>query len=152
MWPRRTGLLLTALLLGLAATACTLPRWPVRGPISSPFGLRLRGFWPEVHQGVDIAVPVGTPIHAMTGGRILFAGVMNGYGDVVILDDGGGVHTLYAHLSRIDVKAGQQVDDRQVIGLSGETGDATGPHLHFEIRIDGWPRDPVPLLGGPPDR
>jgi murein DD-endopeptidase MepM/ murein hydrolase activator NlpD len=150
--PRSTALLRTvcALLAGGLVTACALPRWPVQGSMTSPFGLRLRGLRPEVHDGVDIAVPEGTPVHAMKAGRVTFTGTMRGYGLTVILDHGGGLQTLYAHLSSIEVHDGDRVQDRQVIGLSGATGDATAPHLHFEIRMSGHPHDPVPLLGAPP--
>lgn len=144
---RRPALLVCLVLL---EAGCVIPRWPVHGPLTSPFGLRLHGFWPEVHRGVDIAVPIGTDVHAMAPGRIRFAGVMRGYGKVVWIDNGGSVLSVYAHLSRILVRAGQDVNGGETIGLSGESGDATAPHLHFEIWRWGRQVDPVPLLGGPP--
>lgn len=119
--------------------------------MTSPFGLRLRGIRPDLHRGVDIAVPVGTPVHAMAAGRVRFAGVQRGYGTVVWLDHGGSVLTVYAHLSALRVRAGEAVRGGQVIGLSGASGDATAPHLHFEIWRWGRQVDPVPLLGGFPD-
>lgn len=140
-----------ALLLVVALSGCVLPYWPVHGPVTSPFGLRFRGLRPEVHRGVDVYVPSGTPVHAMGPGRVQFAGEMRGFGRVVILDHGGGVRSLYAHLSEIQVRTGDDVRGHAVIGLSGQSGDATGPHLHFEVSRYGRPVDPVPLLGGFPD-
>ncbi len=118
--------------------------------MTSAFGLRFRGILPEVHRGVDLGIPSGTPIRAMSGGRVAFAGRQGGYGNAVWIDHGGRVWTLYAHLSRIDVVAGRNVGPGQVIGLSGATGDVSGPHLHFEVWRWGRPVDPVPLLGRPP--
>jgi murein DD-endopeptidase MepM/ murein hydrolase activator NlpD len=143
----------TAALLALALlTACALPRWPVDGPVTSPFGLRWRGLLPDLHRGVDIAVPTGTAIRAMAPGTVRYAGTMAGYGQVVWLDHGGAVLSVYAHLSRLDVRTGEAVAGQQVVGLSGATGDATGAHLHFEVWRWGRQADPVPLLGGPPRR
>lgn len=99
---------------------------------------------------MDIAVPEGTPVRAMTSGTVRFAGEMVGYGRVVVLDHRGGWSTLYAHLSEIHVRGGRNVDGRTILGLSGRSGDVTSPHLHFEARAGTRPRDPVPLLGGPP--
>ncbi len=138
------------LALVAAAAGCTLPRWPVHGPLTSPYGLRLRGIRPEIHRGVDIAVPQGTPVHAMAAGRVRFAGMQQGYGKVVWLDHGGDVLTVYAHLSEIRVRPGEKVDGGEVLGLSGSSGDAHGPHLHFEVWRWGREVDPVPLLGGFP--
>jgi murein DD-endopeptidase MepM/ murein hydrolase activator NlpD len=143
----------TAALLALALlTACALPRWPVDGPVTSPFGLRWRGLLPDLHRGVDIAVPTGTAIRAMAPGTVRYAGTMAGYGQVVWLDHGGAVLSVYAHLSRLDVRTGERVAGQQVVGLSGATGEATGAHLHFEVWRWGRQADPVPLLGGPPRR
>src|SRR5688572_176083 len=139
-----------AALLVILLTGCAIPRWPVGGPITSPFGLRWRGLLPEVHRGVDIEVLTGTPVHAMASGRVLFAGSMDGYGNVIWIEHGGEVLTVYAHLSQLHVRTGDGVEGRAVIGLSGATGDATAPHLHFELWRWGRERDPVPLLGGPP--
>lgn len=145
----RSALLLC---LTLLEAACSIPRWPVHGPLTSPFGLRIHGLWPEIHRGVDIGVPTGTPVHAMAAGRIRWAGTMRGYGKVVWIDHGGSVLSVYAHLSVIQVQTGQRVDGGETIGLSGSSGDATGPSLHFEIWRWGRQVDPVPLLGGPPGR
>jgi murein DD-endopeptidase MepM/ murein hydrolase activator NlpD len=148
---RRVGL--TAVLaVGLVGAACAIPRWPAEGPVISPFGLRFDGLRPDVHRGIDIRVPTGTEVRAMSPARVRFAGTQSGFGLVVWLDHGGDLLTVYAHLSEIRVRAGESVEHRQVIGLSGATGNATAPHLHFEIWRGGTQRDPVPLLGGPPGR
>ena len=98
----------------------------------------------------NLEVPEGTAVHAMNDGRVRFAGVMSGYGNVVWLEHGKNVLTLYAHLSEIRVTRGDEVDGGVVIGLSGATGDVDGPHLHFEVWRWGREVDPVPLLGGRP--
>jgi murein DD-endopeptidase MepM/ murein hydrolase activator NlpD len=139
-----------ALLGSLLLSACALPHWPVRGPLSSPYGLRLVGWSPEVHRGVDIAVPDGTPVAAMSAGQVVFAGTMSGYGNVVVLRHHGSTRTLYGHLSEVRVRVGDAVRGGQIIGLSGHSGNARGPHLHFEIQRWGQAEDPVPLLGGAP--
>lgn len=141
---------LLVLVLVSAVGACAIPRWPVDGPVSSPFGIRGSSLDLGIHRGVDIAVPAGTPIRAMAPGRVHFAGTMAGYGMVVMIDHPGQVRTVYAHLSHIHVRTGDAVQGRPVIGLSGATGRATGPHLHFEIRRRGRAEDPVPLLGSFP--
>lgn len=146
----RTHRWLAVLLVAVAAGGCTIPRWPVRAPMTSPYGLRMRGWLPSIHRGVDLSVPEGTPVRAMAGGRVRFAGVQRGFGNVVWVDHGGEVLTIYAHLSSIEVRTGQAVDGGQVLGRSGSTGDATAPHLHFEVWRWGRPVDPVPLLGGRP--
>lgn len=120
----------------------------MHGVVTSPFGLR--GFWPDVHRGIDVYVPDGTPVQAMKDGTVEFAGTMRGYGTVIVLRHGPNLETVYAHLSRIGVRTGDRVKGRQVIGWSGHSGDATGPHLHFEVRRWGRAEDPVPLLGGWP--
>lgn len=139
-----------ALIPLVALTACSIPRWPVDAALTSPFGVRFFGLNPDIHKGVDLAVPVGTPVAAMKDGAVVFAGVMRGYGNVIILSHGDDVRSLYAHLSQISVRQGERVKGRQVIGLSGQSGNASGPHLHFEVTRWGLEEDPVPLLGGPP--
>ena len=134
----------------LTITGCAIPRWPASAPMTSAFGVRWRGVLPEIHRGVDIAVPTGTPIRAMSGGRVRYAGVQGAYGNVVWIDHGGGVLTVYAHLSSVDVRTGQRVGARDVIGRSGSSGNASGAHLHFEVWRWGQQVDPVPLLGGHP--
>lgn len=146
---RRPLLCLTALLL---VTGCSIPRWPVDGSLSSPYGIRRTGFSFAVHRGVDISVPSGTEVRSMAPGRVAFSGAMRGYGNVVIVDHGRGLRTLYAHLSELRVRTGEELRGRPVIGLSGSTGHSTGPHLHFEIQRRGSAEDPVPLLGGLPSR
>jgi murein DD-endopeptidase MepM/ murein hydrolase activator NlpD len=95
-----------------------------------------------MHQGQDIACGYGTAIHAAKAGTVIFTGVMSGYGNVVIIDHGGGFSTLYAHQSRIASSQGQHVDQGEVIGYVGSTGASTGPHLHWEVRVNGNPVDP----------
>lgn len=149
MRPRASGRLVL-LTVVLAVQGCAIPRWPVEGTITSPYGLRWRALLPELHRGVDIDVPSGTTVRAMAGGWIRFAGTMNGYGNVVRVDHGGEVLTVYAHLSELWVRTGDVVAGRAVIGLSGATGDAVAPHLHFELWRWARERDPVPLLGTRP--
>lgn len=112
--------------------------WPVRGPVTSGFGYR----WGRMHQGIDIGAGTGVPIRAAKGGEVIFAGSMGGYGNCVIVDHGGGFTTLYAHQSRLGTSDGQNVSQGQVIGYIGSTGHSTGPHLHFETRVSGSPRNP----------
>ncbi len=135
-----------------ATAACGLPRWPVDAPLTSDFGVRMRGARPDIHRGVDFGVPTGTEVRAMTDARVRFAGVMDGFGNVVWLDHGGSILSVYAHLSSISVREGDRVGAGQVVGLSGATGDVTAPHLHFEVWRWGREVDPVPLLGGTPGR
>jgi murein DD-endopeptidase MepM/ murein hydrolase activator NlpD len=115
--------------------------WPVNGPVVSPFGMR----WGRLHAGIDIAVPYGTPIQAAASGTVIFAGWMGGYGNFVIVDHGGGLSTGYAHQSSIAVGGGS-VSQGQVIGYVGCTGHCFGPHLHFEVRVNGTPVDPLGYL------
>ena len=112
--------------------------WPVQGKLTSPYGQR----WGRLHAGIDIAAPTGTPIRAANSGEVIYAGWRGGYGNAVIVDHGDGLATLYGHMSRIGARTGQTVDRGEVIGAVGSTGNSTGPHLHFETRIGGRPRDP----------
>lgn len=146
---RRT---VAALALFLVLGGCAIPRWPVDGTLTSPYGVRRDGAGFRIHHGVDIAVPAGTPVRAMAPGRVRFAGAWGDFGRVVVIDHPRGVRTLYAHLSEIHVRAGQELEGRPVIGLSGATGRVTGPHLHFEVQRRGRSEDPVPLLGSFPRR
>jgi murein DD-endopeptidase MepM/ murein hydrolase activator NlpD len=116
--------------------------WPVSGTLTSGFGYR----WGRLHAGIDIAVGIGTPIHAAKAGVVIFSGVMSGYGNVVVIDHGGGLSTLYGHQSRTAASEGASVNQGQVIGYSGNTGHSTGPHLHFETRIGGTPQNPRSYL------
>ena len=110
--------------------------------LSSPFGYR----WGTFHQGVDMAAPSGTSIKASDGGVVIFAGWYGGYGYMIDIDHGGGKVTRYAHLSSIGVSQGQRVAQHEEIGKVGSTGNSTGPHLHFEIRFDGVPANPMRYL------
>jgi len=125
--------------------------WPVSGTITSPFGWRSNPFGgaPEFHQGLDIAAPTGTTITASAGGTVIMAQWYGGYGNYILIDDGGGYSTGYGHLSAFYVSTGQQVKQGQAIGAVGCTGECTGPHVHFEIRINGKPVDPAPRLHSP---
>ncbi|MGB2953083.1 MAG: peptidoglycan DD-metalloendopeptidase family protein [Gaiellaceae bacterium] len=116
--------------------------WPVNGPVTSPFGMR----WGRMHTGIDIGVPYGTPIRASAAGTVIYAGWMGGYGNLVVIDHGRGLATAYAHQSQIGVSNGQTVAQGQVIGYVGCTGHCFGPHLHFEVRINGQPVDPLAYL------
>jgi len=116
--------------------------WPVSGPITSPFGER----WGTLHPGIDIGVPTGTPIHAAAAGTVIWCGWMSGYGNLVMIDHHNGLATLYGHQSRIAVGCNEEVSQGQVIGYSGCTGFCTGPHLHFEVRLNGNPVDPLGYL------
>lgn len=122
--------------------------WPVTGTITSPFGWRSNPFGgsPEFHQGLDIAAPSGTTVTAAAGGTVIMAQWYGGYGNYVLIDHGGGYSTGYGHLSAIYVSQGQSVTRGQAIGAVGSTGQSTGPHLHFEVRINGKPVDPAPRL------
>jgi murein DD-endopeptidase MepM/ murein hydrolase activator NlpD len=122
--------------------------WPVTGTITSPFGWRSNPFGgaPEMHPGLDIAAPTGTTVTAAASGTIIMAQWYGGYGNYILIDHGGGYSTGYGHLSAIYVSNGQAVKRGQAIGAVGSTGNSTGPHLHFEVRIDGKPVDPAPRL------
>ncbi|HEX4840959.1 MAG TPA: M23 family metallopeptidase, partial [bacterium] len=116
--------------------------WPVRGQLTSRFGWRQTGH----HNGIDIAAPRGSPILVAKEGRVVFAGWFFGYGLAVVVDHGNGISTVYGHASKLLVPIGQTVETGQVLALVGSTGDATGPHLHFEIRIHGTPLNPMKYL------
>jgi murein DD-endopeptidase MepM/ murein hydrolase activator NlpD len=116
--------------------------WPVSGPITSGFGTR----WGRMHEGIDIAVPSGTPVHAAASGTVIYAAWMTGYGNLVVLDHGNGLATAYAHNSSLLVSVGQHVSQGQTISLSGSTGHSTGPHVHFEVRVNGVAVDPLGYL------
>ena len=123
-------------------------RWPVHGAINSGFGMR-RSPWTGVrehHDGIDIAGIAGTPVKSPASGRVMAAGAGGSYGRYVKLDHGNGVRSLYGHLSKIEVKIGQHVEKGDVIGLVGSTGRSTGPHLHYEVHVDGKAVDPRSFL------
>jgi murein DD-endopeptidase MepM/ murein hydrolase activator NlpD len=134
-------------LSGSSAPADTVPSsrgliWPAAGPVTSPFGYR----WGRLHAGIDIGAPYGAPIHAAASGVVVLAGWTGGYGNYTCIDHGGGLGTCYGHQSSFAVSSGQSVAQGQVIGYVGNTGHSTGPHLHFEVRINGTPVDPLGYL------
>jgi murein DD-endopeptidase MepM/ murein hydrolase activator NlpD len=116
--------------------------WPVSGPVVSGFGPR----WGSFHEGIDIAVPTGTPIRAAASGSVEIAGVEGGYGNYTCVDHGGGLSSCYAHQERILVSVGQEVSQGQIIGITDCTGHCLGPHVHFEIRVNGEAVDPLGYL------
>ena len=116
--------------------------WPVHGVLTSYYGWR----WGRMHEGIDIAVSNGTPVVAAAAGTVIVAGWMGGYGNLVVVDHGGGVSTAYGHNTSVAVGVGQQVVQGQLIAYSGNTGNSTGPHVHFEVRINGSAVDPLGYL------
>ena len=120
--------------------------WPLRGVLYTRFGRKGR----DVHDGIDLAAPVGTPIKAARSGTVIYAGEQRGYGLIAIIEHSNGLTTLYAHNRELRVKTGQRVSDGQVIATVGESGRTTGPHLHFEVRKEGVPVDPLDHLGAFP--
>ena len=117
--------------------------WPLQAPIGDPFGPRGDRF----HAGIDLIASQGTPVGAAASGRVVFAGFASGgWGKLVVVLHSGGVRTLYAHLSKIDVRLGAMVATGTRVGLVGSSGDATGPHLHFEVRVRGAAVDPTGAL------
>jgi murein DD-endopeptidase MepM/ murein hydrolase activator NlpD len=117
--------------------------WPVSGPVTSGYGWR----WGRMHEGIDIAVPTGTPVAAAASGQVIVAGWMGGYGNLVVIDHGGGLATAYGHNSSFAVGSGSTVSQGQTIAYAGSTGNSTGPHVHFEVRVNGSPVDPLGYLG-----
>ncbi|MDQ3708049.1 MAG: M23 family metallopeptidase, partial [Actinomycetota bacterium] len=122
--------------------------WPADGVKTSDFGWRTHPIFGtgRLHSGIDIGAAYGSPISAAASGTVVSAGTMSGYGNVVVLDHGGGIATLYAHQSSVAVGTGQAVQRGQTIGYVGSTGYSTGPHLHFEVRVSGTPVDPMGYL------
>jgi len=119
--------------------------WPVEGTVTSGFGYR----WGRMHEGIDISVPEGTPIRAAADGTVILEQSeyeSGGYGNYTCIDHGGGLSTCYAHQSSFAASVGARVSQGDVIGYSGNTGHSTGPHLHFEVRINGAPTDPLGYL------
>ncbi len=123
-------------------------QWPVAGEITSPFGERKNPLGPgdDFHPGLDIAAGEGTPIGAAAAGRVVSAGPDGGYGNLIVVDDGNGVTTRYGHCSQIFARVGDAVAAGQTIGAVGSTGRSTGPHLHFEVRVNDRPVDPTQFL------
>ena len=116
--------------------------WPVHGVLTSGFGWR----WGRMHEGVDLAVGSGTPVVAAAAGTVIVAGWYGGYGNLVVVDHGNGVSTAYGHNTSVTVSYGQSVAQGQLVAYSGNTGHSTGPHVHFEVRVNGSPVDPLGYL------
>jgi murein DD-endopeptidase MepM/ murein hydrolase activator NlpD len=116
--------------------------WPVSGPVVSPFGIR----WGRLHAGIDIAAPTGAPVVASASGKVTYAGWMDGYGLIVVVQHAGGLATAYAHNSSLAVSSGQTVSQGQQVSSVGCTGHCYGSHLHFEVRVNGTPVDPMGYL------
>jgi murein DD-endopeptidase MepM/ murein hydrolase activator NlpD len=116
--------------------------WPVSGPVTSGFGPR----WGRMHEGIDIAVSEGTPVRAAAAGTVIHAGWLGGYGNLVVVDHGGGLSTAYAHNSSYASSVGEAVAAGQVVAYSGNTGNSSGPHVHFEVRVNGSAVDPLGYL------
>lgn len=133
----------TFVLLRRSPPASPIPLvWPLLTPLGDGFGPR----WGRFHAGVDLPAPTGTGVIASAAGRVTWASPRDGWGNLVTVAHGHGVRTMYAHLSVIDVKVGQWIAGGTLLGRVGSTGDATGPHLHFEVRIDGAAIDPLRAL------
>jgi murein DD-endopeptidase MepM/ murein hydrolase activator NlpD len=128
--------------------ASTPSAWPVRGWITSPFGNRTSPFSGilKFHEGLDIAAQTGTPVMAPADGVVVKAGFSTGYGNMVEISHGYGIKTLFAHNSRLNVKAGQRIRRGDVISYVGDSGSSTGPHLHYEVRLNGLPVNPVKYM------
>ncbi|WP_224243636.1 M23 family metallopeptidase [Hyalangium gracile] len=124
--------------------ASTPSIWPARGWVTSDFGSRLDPYTADrvMHQGLDIAAPHGKEVYAPSDGTVVFSGLEGGYGNVIVIDHGYGIKTRYGHLSRIMVKAGDRVKRGALIAAVGNTGRSTGPHLHYEVRVNGIPQNP----------
>lgn len=135
-----------------APTKVSIPsRMPVEGPaLTSGFGMRTHPVLGgrRAHKGVDLAMPVGTPVYATADGVVERASWFSSYGLYVSLEHGGNIETRYGHMSRLNVAAGQQVKKGDIIGFVGSTGRSTGPHLHYEVRVAGAAVNPVPYMNG----
>jgi murein DD-endopeptidase MepM/ murein hydrolase activator NlpD len=110
--------------------------------VTSGFGWR----WGRMHEGIDIAAPFGAPIHAAAAGTVIYCGWLGGYGNLIVIDHGGGLATAYGHQSSLAVGCGTSVGQGQVVGYVGCTGHCFGPHVHFEVRVNGSPVDPLGYL------
>jgi len=124
--------------------ASTPSIWPARGWVTSDFGSRLDPYTADrvMHQGLDIAAPHGKEVFAPSDGTVVFAGLEGGYGNVIVIDHGYGIKTRYGHLAKILVKSGEKVKRGAKIAAVGNTGRSTGPHLHYEVRVNGIPQNP----------
>jgi len=121
-------------------------QWPLRGVLYARFGRKGK----EPHDGIDLSAPAGTPVKTAAPGTVIYAGEQHGYGLIVIVDHGKGLVTLYAHNRDVRVKQGQKLREGQVVATVGDSGATSGPHLHFEVRKDGVPVDPLEHLGPVP--
>jgi murein DD-endopeptidase MepM/ murein hydrolase activator NlpD len=139
------GVVVESVLSDVVPSAGWVP--PAIGPITSPFGMRIHPIThlPEFHDGIDIGAPLGAPVYAMSAGQVLYAGPASGFGSEIVLSHPGGVSTVYGHLSQIFTMSGP-VKTGQVIGLVGNEGESTGPHLHAEVHVQDQPVDPVAWL------
>jgi biotin carboxyl carrier protein len=126
------------------ASSASLSRgiWPASGSVTSKFGQR----WGKEHNGIDIGASTGTNVKAFMAGKVTYSGWESGYGNLVIINHGNGLQTYYAHNSKLLVKIGQSVDSGSIIAKSGNTGNSTGPHIHFEVRKNGTPVNPYSYL------
>jgi murein DD-endopeptidase MepM/ murein hydrolase activator NlpD len=124
--------------------ASTPSLWPTRGWVTSDFGSRIDPYTAErkMHQGMDIATPHGQPVYTPSDGTVVFIGTEGGYGKVLVVDHGYGVKTRYGHLSEVSVRLGDRVKRGDRVALVGNTGRSTGPHLHYEVRVNGIPENP----------
>lgn len=146
--------LLSIIQSGSSSSSGPLPQgggqlaWPAAGPVTSGYGYRTHPIFGDrrLHTGIDIGAPYGAPVVASANGRVVFAGTMSGYGNAIVVDHGKGLATTYNHLSGFSVGSGQQVGRGTPIGSVGCSGYCTGPHLHFEVRVNGSPTDPMPYL------
>ena len=131
-----------------ASLIATPSIWPARGTVTSGFGWRISPFGDgnELHAGIDIAYTMGAPVVATADGEVVVSGPAGGYGNLVQIDHGNGIATLYGHNSQLAVTVGQQIKKGQVIAYAGSTGKSTGPHVHYEVRVNNTPIDPTKYL------
>ncbi|CUH94192.1 putative secreted protein [Propionispora sp. 2/2-37] len=130
------------------ALATTPSLWPASGAVTSGFGQR-NSPWEdgsELHPGIDIAAGIGTPVVATADGEVVKSGWSGGYGNIVQIDHGNGIETIYGHNSKVAVIVGQKVKKGQIVSFAGSTGRSTGPHVHYEIRVNGTAVDPIKFL------
>lgn len=132
----------------LASLAVTPSIWPAQGTVTSGFGWRISPFGDgnELHPGIDIAYTMGAPVVATADGEVVVSGPAGGYGNLIQIDHKNGIDTLYGHNSQLAVAVGQQVKKGQVIAYAGSTGKSTGPHVHYEVRVNNTPVDPMKYL------
>lgn len=132
----------------VAALTATPSIWPARGTVTSSFGWRVSPFGDgnELHPGIDIAYTMGAPVVATADGEVIVSGSAGGYGNLVQINHGNGISTLYGHNSQLAVKVGQTVKKGQVIAYAGSTGKSTGPHVHYEVRVNNTAVDPMKYL------